>query len=445
MPPNKGTISKIHSLSLLFICEVDLLIRAHIRPDINRSAILAHLGAHGPASRAELARMLKVTPPLVTQLTRELISDGLIRELDHVPSQGGRPAQMLGLVSTAGHAIGVKVASEHLAFVEVGIDGVVVRSARTPFDSSSTMAIADLTEALRKFIGDGNTRLLGIGVGVPGTIDEQGTGMVDSTQLGWNQVSLGSALRRALQLPVLIDNNVNALSMAERLFGQGQHFQDFLVVTIGTGVGGGIVSDGKVFRGHAGGAGDLGHLPIGEDGSICQCGNRGCLEAIVGEESLVKEAQEKKVIRKQEGVGALTSKADSGDSEAQMIFSKAGHTLGRALAGVVNILDPEIVIILGEGIDAWNHWSTGFEPAFRSSLVPSKRGVVISVETWQDDGWARGAACLVLATPFDETGIAGDQGELVRVRLRDASRHANKRNRKKTASSPIRVKKATNG
>lgn len=389
--------------------------------DINRSAILAHLGAHGPVSRAELARMLGVTPPLITQLTRQLIGEGLVRELELQPSQGGRRSRLLGLVSTAGHAIGVKIAVEHVAFVEVRTDGVVVRSANSPFDCTSAMAVADLTELLRSFIEGGDTRLLGVGVGVPGTIDEQGIGVVNSTQLGWNGIALGSALRRALNLPVLIENNVNALSMAERLFGQGRFFKDFLVVTIGTGVGAGIVADGKVFRGHAGGAGDLGHIPIDDVGPVCQCGNRGCLEAHISEKTLVKTAQELGLIKNDDGISSLTSKANAGNQAAQLIFSEAGRMLGRALAGVVNLLDPEIVIILGEGVDAWRHWSNGFEPALRSSLVPSKREVAVGVEVWRDDSWARGAACLVLATPFDETGVAGDQGELVRVRLRTAT------------------------
>jgi len=386
--------------------------------DINRSAILAHLGAYGPVSRAELARILGVTPPLITQLARQLMQDGLVRELELQPSQGGRRSRLLGLVSTAGHAIGVKIAVEHVAFVEVSIDGAVVRSTNSQFDCTSAMAVANLTELLRHFIEGGETRLLGVGVGVPGTIDEQGTGIVNSTQLGWNGITLGSTLRRALNLPVLIDNNVNALSVAERLFGQGRFFKDFLVVTIGAGVGAGIVADGKVFRGHAGGAGDLGHVPVNSVGPVCQCGNSGCLEAHIGEKALVKAARELGIIKNKDGISSLTAKANKGDQAAQLIFSEAGQILGRVLAGVVNVLDPEIVIILGEGVDAWRHWSSGFEPAFRSSLVPNKREVAIGVETWRDDSWARGAACLVLATPFDETGVAGDQGELVRVRLR---------------------------
>jgi predicted NBD/HSP70 family sugar kinase len=399
-----------------------MALRPTPRTDVNRSAILAFLGAQGPASRADLARNLGVSPALITQLSRELISDGLLRELDHSPSQGGRPARMLGLVSSAGRAIGVKVAADHAAFVEVGIDGVVVRSASEPFNASSAMAIAELTGLLQRFIAGGsNAPLLGIGVGIPGTVDQQGEGTVDSTQLGWNQVPLGAALRRALNLPVIIDNNVNALSIAERLFGQGRNHKNFLVVTIGTGVGAGMVADGSVLRGQSGGAGEIGHIPIQEEGPLCQCGNHGCLETFIGEQALVATARDRGIVGERSGIAALRKEADSGVPGAQAIFSEAGHRLGRVLAGLVNTLDPEIVIVLGEGVSAWNHWSFGFEPALRSALVPSRRGIAVAVETWQDDSWAQGAACLVLATPFDADGIAGDQGELVRARLRDAT------------------------
>ncbi|WP_235491825.1 ROK family protein [Leifsonia sp. Root112D2] len=325
---------------------------------------------------------------------------------------------MLGVTSAAARAVGVKVVADHVAFVEVGIDGVVVRSGTEPFDAFSTMATSTLVGLLRRFIdGGSDAPLLGIGVGIPGNVDEQGDGVVDSTQLGWNQVPLGAILRRALDLPVVVDNNVNALSMAERLFGQGRNYRDFLVVTIGTGVGAGVVASGSVFRGHAGGAGDIGHIPVVDDGPVCQCGNRGCLEAFIGESALVATARERGVISARGTIDMLSRAAAAGDLAAQTIFGEAGHLLGRTLAGVINVLDPEIVILLGEGVVAWTHWSFGFEPALRAALVPGKRGIPIAVETWQDDSWAQGAAALVLATPFDADGVAGEQGRLVRERL----------------------------
>ena len=354
----------------------------------------------------------------MTQLTKDLLSEGLLQELEHSPSQGGRPARMLGLVASAGRAIGVKVVADHVAFVDVGIDGTVVRSASEPFDASSSTFLADLTVLLRRFIaGGGPAPLLGIGVAVPGSVDRQANGLVDSTQMGWNQVPLGSTLQRELNLPVLVENNVNALAIAERLYGVGRLHENFLVVTIGTGIGSGIVVDGVVLRGSRGSAGEVGHIPVIQDGPLCSCGNHGCLESIIGEAALLRTARERGVIGELSGLAALRTAADSGNVEAARIFSEAGHLLGRTLAGIVLTLDPEIVIVLGEGTVAWNHWSFGFEPAFRSALIPSRRGVAVAVETWQDESWAQGAAALVLATPFDADDMAGDQGRLVRERL----------------------------
>lgn len=396
--------------------------RPSSRTDVNRSAILAHLGAQGPTSRADLARALNVSPALMTQLTKDLINEGLLRELEHSPSQGGRPARMLGIVSSAGRAIGLKVVADHVAFVEVGIDGTVRRSAIEPFSASASTMLADLASLLQRFIAGGsNEPLLGVGVGVPGSVDSQGNGLVDSAMLGWSQVPLGASLRRELKLPVLVENNVNALAVAERLYGVGRQHENFLVLTIGTGVGLGIVVDGVVLRGFAGGAGEIGHIPIAEVGPVCSCGSTGCLESFIGEQALVRLARERSIIGAQSGMAALRAAADADDPRAAAIFSEAGHRLGRALAGVVHTLDPETVIVLGEGTAAWKHWSYGFEPALRSALLPSRRGLGVAVETWQDESWAQGAAAIVLATPFDADGLAGDQGRLVRERLFEQS------------------------
>lgn len=395
-----------------------MALRPMARTDVNRSAILAHLGAHGPASRAELARSLSLSPALMTQLSKDLIADGLIRELAHQASQGGRPARMLGLVASAGRAVGVKVAADHLAFVEVGIDGTVGRTASEPFDAAASTMLAVLADRLRRFIAGGaDTPLLGIGVGVPGDVDAQGTGIVNSTQLGWTNAPIGSSLRRELGLPVLVENNVNAVAMAERLYGLGRRHRSFLVVTIGTGVGAAIVVDGVIVRGTRGGAGEIGHIPVREQGPLCSCGNRGCLETFISEGALVRIARDRGVIPADAGLGALRDAAAAGDAAASTIFSEAGHLLGRTLAGLVHVLDPEIIILLGEGTTDWAHWSFGFEPAFRAALMPSRRGVAVAVESWQDDSWAQGAATLVLATPFDADGVAGEQGDLVRQRL----------------------------
>jgi predicted NBD/HSP70 family sugar kinase len=294
----------------------------------------------------------------------------------------------------------------------------VLRSASEPFDASSSTYLTELVDRMRHFISGGTgATLLGVGVGVPGSVDQPASGIVDAPQLGWSGVELGHALRRALDLPVIVENNVNALAVAERLFGLGRSHDNFLVVTIGTGIGAGIVVDGSVLRAASGGAGEIGHIPISDDGPRCSCGNDGCLEAYIGEAALVARARAEGVVSATGGIAALHAAAEAGDERAARVYSEAGGLLGRTLAGVVHTIDPAFVVVLGEGTVAWRHWSYGFEPAFRSHLLRHRRSLPVEVETWQDESWAQGAAALVLATPFDSAGASGDQGRLIRARL----------------------------
>ena len=393
------------------------------KTDMTRSAVLTFIGGHGPTSRTDLARALSVSPALMTQVTKELLRDGLIVALETSPSRGGRPARLLGLASSAGRAIGVKVVADHVTIVEAGIDGTVLRSATEPFSASDSDPMDSLIGLLRDFIASTvSVRFLGIGVATPGNVDDQSVGVVSSTQLGWCEVPLGSRLRSAFNLPVLVDNNVNALAAAEILYGQARGHSDALVVTIGTGVGAGIIMDGAVYRGHSGVAGEIGHIPTIENGPLCQCGARGCLEAVIGQQALVETACTAGVLAKDDGIAQLVEHADNGDQSAQKILADAGHLLGRALAGVVNTLDPEVVILLGEGVSGWQHWMDGFEPAFRAGLVPAEKAIPVTVEAWQDDRWAQGAACLVLGTPFDAQGVSGAQGRWVREILAEPSK-----------------------
>lgn len=398
------------------------------RGDLTRSAVLAALGASGPLSRTELAQALDLSPATLTQVTKDLIARGLVAEVEQRPSRGGRPAVLLGLVGAGGRAIGAKVAADHVAVVDVRVDGQVEQSWEFEFDAVAPDAPDRLADLLHPVVttGAGGTGrpgragaepVLGVGVGVPGAVDDQGVGSVDAPTLGWQNLALGTRLRAALPVPVLVENDVNALAVAERLYGSGREHRDFLVVTIGRGVGAGLVVDGSVYRGAHGGGGEFGHFPVAADGPLCSCGNHGCLEAVVGQQALVDRAVERGLLGHTPDLAALVAAADAADPVAAAVFTEAGETFGRALSGLVNVMDPEIVIVLGEGTRSWNHWRPGFEPSFRAQLMPSRRAVPVVVEAWDDSSWALGAAALVLATPYDASGTAGSQGALVRARL----------------------------
>lgn len=386
------------------------------RGDLTRTAILALLGTVGPLSRTEIARELDLSPASVTQLTRELLGSGMLEELDLKPSRGGRPAQRLGLIGGAGRALGVKVTADHLVIVDVRLDGEVLGSWERPFDPSAPHSLDELAAAVEATLAEleEGPALLGIGVGVPGAVDDQALGTVNAPTLGWQAMPVGERLRRRLNLPVLVENDVNALAAAERLYGRGRTHRDFLVLTIGRGVGAAIVADGRVYRGARGGAGEFGHVPVAEDGPLCGCGSRGCLEAFVGSAGLLAAATARGLPLSVEDLGVV---AAAGDRAAQEVFAEAGAILGRSTAGLINVVDPEVVVVLGEGVAQWPFWQSGFDRAVRAQLMPGRRDISIEVESWDETSWAQGAAALVLATPFDAAGAAGEQGRLVRARL----------------------------
>ncbi|TCC20664.1 ROK family transcriptional regulator [Kribbella sindirgiensis] len=378
------------------------------------------LGTRGPTSRTAIARNLGLSPATVTQVTKDLIARGVVEELESVPSNGGRPARLLGLVSRTGVALGAKVTADHVAVVTVELDGSVRSSGSHEFDPRAADALDRLGRILTQEVADLDEQLFGVGVGVPGSVDSQASGIVDAPTLGWRAAQVGPVLRQAVGTPVLVDNDVNTLAAAERLYGIGREHSSYLVVTIGRGIGCGIVVDGGIYRGANGGAGEIGHIPVWDPSTEpppCTCGSTGCLEAYIGADGLVRTARGRGALGPRGTLAGLLRAAASGDESARTVYAEAGDLLGRALAGVIHTVDPEVVVLLGEGVDGWEYWNAGFEPSFRRSLLPARKAVPVFVEPWTEDQWARGAASLVLASPFDSAGNGGEQSRLVRARL----------------------------
>lgn len=382
--------------------------------DFHRAEILALVGASGPLSRTEIAHRLELSPAAVTQLTKGLIAERRLEELSSAPSRGGRPAQMLGLTDSRARALGLKIAPDHLAFADVELDGTLRAVSVHDFDPAAPDALHRLTAALDEVDRDG---LLGVGVAVPGGVHDPAEGVVNADVLTWCGLPLGRYLRAHLDVPVLVDNDVNTLAAGECLYDRGKEHRDFLIVTIGVGIGAAIITSGAVYRGAHGDAGELGHTPVDPDGPRCACGNRGCLEAIIGDRALVDRACREGVLGPEQGIVDLRTAADGGNADAQELFRAAGEILGRSVATVANVVDPETIVIFGEGVTAWQHWRPGFEPAIRAHLPSLRNRIPVEVDRWDDRSWVRGAAALVLTALFDPAGAAGVQGKQVRSRL----------------------------
>ena len=277
--------------------------------------------------------------------------------------------------------------------------GVVRHAVLHPGDASQIQAYVDsLAGSIQQFIQEAAVpmqRLMGIGVGMPGFIDFRRGICLHSSLMGWQDVALAEMLEQRLNIGVVLDNNVTTLTLYELLFGSGQGMSDFLVVTVGEGVGMGLVVNGRLMRGSQGGAGEFGHIPMLVDGSLCACGNRGCLETVICDATLVAQARavDLAVSRPQD----LLALARTGEPAALAIYAEAGRWLGRGLATLINLFNPSHIIISGEGADGVRFAETAMREEMDKHVF---NGIAdhldLYIEPLEDYSWAQGAASLVL-------------------------------------------------
>ena len=206
-----------------------------------------------------------------------------------------------------------------------------------------------IIEAVRRLIASQRiktTDVLGVGLGVPGPVDTR-KGIVHflPNVPGWNGVPLKACLKKSLNLPVFLDNDAKLMGLAEYELGAARNFSSCLCVTLGTGVGGAIVLDGSIYRGTSNAAGEIGHFPLNEKGPRCNCGGQGCLEVYIGNNRIL--AQAKRIFKRPITLEELSSLAKKKDARALSIWSSVGGHLGVALAGAVNLLNLECIVIGG--------------------------------------------------------------------------------------------------
>jgi len=376
---------------------------------MNRSVVLNMIKTRGPIPRTDVARLTGLSPATVSGVTAELIAEGLIFEKAAGDSRGGRRPILLALNPTAGYVVGLKLAEHQVVGALTDLEATIVTTYTSPLVDAALETVLD---ALAHVVTTLTTqeqvpkdKLLGVGVGLAGIVEGTRGVLRYSPIFGWRDVPFADLLGSRLGVPVRIDNDVNTFTITEQLFGAGQGLRDFLVVTVGRGVGLGLVVNGQLYRGSKGGAGEFGHTVIDPEGRTCSCGNRGCLETYVSDPGLLSLAAEAvsrgELDASANDMDSLLALANGRDPAAQAIFAQAGERLGRALANLINVFSPELIIVSGEGVRA-GRWL--FDPMREalsrhtmSSLAEDTR---IQIETWEDGAWARGAAGLVLDELF---------------------------------------------
>lgn len=369
---------------------------------MNEAVILGVIHDRGPIARTEIASITSLSPATVTGITAVLIGQGLVFEQEIAESTGGRPPVLLSINREAGSVIGIKLTESQIIAALTDLGGSTLASCVVDLGNERTPAmvverIAGIVEDLRGDFPD--RQFYGVGIGLAGAIDRRAGICRFSPFLQWRDVPLRSLLEQRIDRPVVIENDVSALTLAERWFGLGAGLTDFVVVTLGRGVGLGMVLDGRLYRGGKGAGGEFGHLSVDAAGPLCDCGKRGCLEALVGEQALTRE------IAATLGPGFSLAdgaeRARMGYAQAVEIFDRAGETLGIALAGIVNLLNPTRIIVGGEGVHTLDLLLAPMRSALATHCFDGLYDdLELIVEPWGDDAWARGAAGLVLDDLF---------------------------------------------
>jgi predicted NBD/HSP70 family sugar kinase len=389
---------------------------------INRTLVLNLIKA-GPISRAEIAEESGLSAATVTNITNELIGEGLVGETGAVETSRGRPRVMLRLASGARFVVGVKVMPDVLVAVVTDLDANVVArrslerwagsvSSYEPIDISPDIAGERLAELVEGVIGDAGVErasLLGVGVALAGIVDGTAGICRYSPFFGWHDVDLAGPLQARIDLEVHLANDVDSLTIAEQWFGHGRGIDDFVVVTVGRGVGAGFVFNGRFYGGRHGGVGELAHVVVAPDGPRCACGKRGCLEALAGDKALVDAARQAIASGRQTSlsdadgitVKTIASAADDGDELARELLMRSGRWLGYGMALLVNLLNPQLLIVAGEGVEAGEWRLAPMRRALREARFDSLgEDMRVVVESAGDTTWARGAACVVLSEFF---------------------------------------------
>lgn len=392
---------------------------------LNKSAILNVVREQGLISRAEIAKLTKLTPPTVTNLVGELIDTKLVIETDLGESTGGRKPILLSINSLAFHVVGVYAGPKKVKAVAATLDGNVITHVEAKYEVNPTpeQFLKTLADVIEKVIRETSPKIesiLGIGVGMHGLVDSEQGVSIFAPHLNFRNIPIKEYLEQKFEVPVEVENDIRAQAIGESWFGQGKCVPNFILFRVGTGVGAGIILDHQLYRGTSYTAGEIGHTTIDINGPKCSCGNYGCLETMVGGAALAGRAQQairlgKKSILEELCQGdielidgkMLYLAAKQGDQVANDVLEDTGRYLGIGIANLINILNPSLIILSGGVLGSADFLLDSLRKTVeRRALAKPAQAVSIVLSKLGENAIPIGAFTLLLKKIFTPTGLA---------------------------------------
>lgn len=378
--------------------------------------------SHGRLSRTDLVEQTGHSPFLVTKICDELLAAGFIQETGPGSSTGGRPPTLLSINPNLGNLVGLHIGTFYARITITNLLGEILVYRRVPSQAqtdpeSSLKHLVATVDACLEEAGVERKKLRGIGLGISGVLDRStGTTLFWPKVPQWVNVPVKQVFQSHFQTPVEVEDTPRTMALAERRFGSAGQASDFVYVSIGAGTGAALFLGGRLYTGAGGFAGEFGHITVDEQGPLCSCGNKGCLEAAIAASALVQKAQNAVAQGlstalwqlcggelSRVSVEMIVKAARQGDRFSQRLLKEAGSFLGLGIVSMVNLLNPSLITIGG-----------GLALAAGEFLLPAARQVVqdrafehqatearIELSQLTEADWARGAALLVTAPALD--------------------------------------------
>jgi glucokinase-like ROK family protein len=390
---------------------------APILVDSAEAEIMRALRRQGHISRSEVSSITGWSKAKASQEIRSLVNKGLLVEMGEGASQGGRKPGLLRINTQLGYIVGIDIGAINLQIALADVTGLIVERRSEPTDVHLKPEVvlgrcSELIIEMATAQGGAPGQILGIGVGVPGPVDfAQKVLVAPPLMPDWENFSIRAFFKEAFPSAfVVVDNDVNIMALGEQRAGDGVNVDHFIFIKIGTGIGAGIISNGKIHRGSDGSAGDIGHICVDKKGPQCTCGNIGCLEAMSAGPAIVSKAME--VARS--GTSPILSKmlelnggelqtedvnaaCREGDQAALDIIRDSGQMVGDVLAGLVNFFNPSHIFIGGRIANFGNHLLVAIRRAvLQRSLPLATTHLSIKFSRMGSDAGVTGAIALAL-------------------------------------------------
>jgi glucokinase-like ROK family protein len=352
---------------------------------INKSIVLETIRKKSPLSRTQISSLTGLHKGTVSTLINELIEESMAFEIGQGLSIGGRKPVMLLFNKDAGYAIGVNLGINFMMTILTNLEGEIIKEEMIELEDTSVEdVVQELLRSIQMMIDHtpaSRYGIIGIGIGVPGIVNDKGK-LLFAPNLAWENVDLHRTLTETFQVPVTVENEANAGALGEKEFGSGIGSSNLIFISLGFGIGTGILLNGELYKGLSGFSGEMGHVIVEANGKKCKCGSKGCWEMYASESALLDQAEQLPALSsgndQELDIHGLVSLADKGSSQVIHLLNQTGEYIGIGISNIINTFNPELIII-GNRITVAEKWIKN--PIFRvveqCSLPYNRRGLKI--------------------------------------------------------------------